>query len=62
MTNPTFWFSNSGLTLEILYNKLCCLKKKKITLDYEWDADNETQFIIENAQPNYINSLFISRN
>lgn len=56
MTNPTFWFSNSGLTLEIILNKVCCFKKK-ITVDYEWDLDNETSYKVENAQPIYYNSI-----
>ena len=57
MRYPTFWFSNSGLTLEIIINKLCCLKKKQITLDYEWDIESETSYIIKNTQPNSISSM-----
>lgn len=57
MPYPTFWFSNSGLSLQIILNKLCCYKKQEIAVDYEWDADNETSYTIENMQPVYVNKI-----
>ncbi len=57
MTYPTFWFSNSGITLELILNKLCCYKKKQIVVDYEWDFENETSYIKQNVQPFYVNNL-----
>lgn len=57
MTYPTFWFSNSGLTLSMILNKFCCYKKKEILVDYEWDPDSETSFIIQNVQPEYVNNI-----
>jgi hypothetical protein len=56
MTYPTFWFSNSGLSLPIILNKLCCFKKQEISIDYEWDAENEPLYIIQNVQPVYVNN------
>jgi hypothetical protein len=57
MTYPTFWFSNSGLTLQIILNKLCCYKKQDPSIDYEWDAIDETSYVIQNVQPFYVNNL-----
>jgi hypothetical protein len=57
MAYPTFWFSNSGLTLQIILDKLCCFKKLDPSIDYEWDVQNEPSYIIQNVQPIYLNKI-----
>ena len=57
MPYPTFWFSNSGLTLNILLEKICCYKESSSTIDYEWDTSDTFNYSIERVQPNINNSM-----
>lgn len=56
MPYPTFWFSNSGLTFNILLEKICCYKPSS-TIDYEWDTLDTFDYSIERVQPNINNSM-----
>jgi|LakMenEpi03Aug12_release.lakeMendotaPanAssembly.Ray.scaffolds.fasta_scaffold4742873_1 hypothetical protein len=59
MYYPTFWFSNSGITWDIIKEKICCCKQTlpNNQLDYEWDIHDGYRLTIGNAQPVCANKL-----